>query len=176
MHSLAQALWGNIWKCTLRKSWTDSAKNDPKSYWMWLSPPPPQKASLWDAQGLLNVFFLMLRQRWKSMKKLVRKNIILRQFWKLGFKTNSSCKQLHRPLILFVSGEKWTLSTDIHIQPHPSTSKLWKVWIFSKIWMVFGKKFPTNTNTNTIRFEKIGRIRIRILFGFKKSPEYEYEY
>ena len=108
------------------------------------------------------MFFLMLRQRWKSMKKLVRKNIILRQFWKLGFKTNSSCKQLHRPLILFVSVEKWTLSTHIHIQPHPSTSKLWKVWIFSKIWMVFGKKFPTNTNTNTIR-QKI-------------STEYEYEY
>ena len=31
-------------------------------------------------------------------------------------------------------------------------------------------------NTNTIRFEKISRIRIRILFGFKKSLEYEYEY
>ena len=38
------------------------------------------------------------------------------------------------------------------------------------------KKFPANTNTNTIRFEKITRIRIRIIFGFKKSPEYEYEY
>ena len=37
------------------------------------------------------------------------------------------------------------------------------------------KKWP-NTNTNIIRFEKITRIRIRILFGLKKSPEYEYEY
>ncbi len=33
-----------------------------------------------------------------------------------------------------------------------------------------------NTNTNIIRFEKITQIRIRILFGLKKSPEYEYEY
>ena len=38
------------------------------------------------------------------------------------------------------------------------------------------KKFPANTNTNIIRFEKIDRIRIRILFGLKKSPEYKYEY
>jgi hypothetical protein len=35
------------------------------------------------------------------------------------------------------------------------------------------KKFPANTNT--IRFEKITRIRIRIIFGLKKLPEYEYE-
>ena len=45
---------------------------------------------------------------------------------------------------------------------------------------IFGKnirkKFPGNRNTNIIRFEKITRIRIRIIFGFKKSPEYEYEY
>ena len=33
-----------------------------------------------------------------------------------------------------------------------------------------------NTNTNIIRFEKITRIRIRILFGLKISTEYEYEY
>merc|ERR1711902_215891 len=31
-------------------------------------------------------------------------------------------------------------------------------------------------NTNIIRFEKITRIRIRILFGLKKSPEYDFEY
>ena len=31
-------------------------------------------------------------------------------------------------------------------------------------------------HTKIIRFEKIDRIRIRILFGLKKSPEYEYEY
>ena len=37
------------------------------------------------------------------------------------------------------------------------------------------KKQP-NTNTNIIQFEKIDQIRIRILFGLKKSPEYEYEY
>ena len=34
-------------------------------------------------------------------------------------------------------------------------------------------KIHPNTNTNIIRFEKITRIRIRILFGLKKSPEYE---
>ena len=33
-----------------------------------------------------------------------------------------------------------------------------------------------NTNTNTIRFQKFGRIRIRILFGFRNMAEYEYEY
>ena len=37
------------------------------------------------------------------------------------------------------------------------------------------KKQP-NTNTNIIQFEKIDQIRIRILFGLKKSPEYEYKY
>ena len=33
-----------------------------------------------------------------------------------------------------------------------------------------------NTNTNTIRLQKCGRIRIRILFGFRNIAEYEYEY
>ena len=37
-------------------------------------------------------------------------------------------------------------------------------------------KYWPNTNTNIIRFEKIDRIRIRILFGLKISTEYEYEY
>ena len=33
-----------------------------------------------------------------------------------------------------------------------------------------------NTNTNIIQFEKITRIRKRILFDLKISTEYEYEY
>ena len=33
-----------------------------------------------------------------------------------------------------------------------------------------------NTNTNIIRLPKNDRIRIRILFGFPKRTEYEYEY
>ena len=37
-------------------------------------------------------------------------------------------------------------------------------------------KIHPNTNTNIIQFEKIIRIRIRILFGLRKSPEYKYEY
>ena len=45
-----------------------------------------------------------------------------------------------------------------------------------RIRIIFGLKNYPNTNTNNIRFEKITRIRIRIIFGFKKSPEYEYEY
>ena len=44
------------------------------------------------------------------------------------------------------------------------------------IQILLGLKNHPNTNTNIIRFEKITRIRIRILFGLKKSPEYEYEY
>ena len=38
------------------------------------------------------------------------------------------------------------------------------------------KQIHPNTYTNIIRFEKITRIRIRILFGLKKATEYEYEY
>ena len=34
----------------------------------------------------------------------------------------------------------------------------------------------SNTNTNNIWFLKNDQIRIQILFGFKTSPEYEYEY
>ena len=33
-----------------------------------------------------------------------------------------------------------------------------------------------NTSAYTIRFEKFGRVRIRILFGFRNMAEYEYEY
>ena len=40
----------------------------------------------------------------------------------------------------------------------------------------FEEKSWPNTNTNIIRFENIDRIRIQILFGLKKSTEYEYEY
>ena len=44
------------------------------------------------------------------------------------------------------------------------------------IQMLLGLKNHPNPNTNIIRFEKITRIRIRILFGLKISTEYEYEY
>ena len=37
-------------------------------------------------------------------------------------------------------------------------------------------KNRSNTNMNIILFENIFRIQIQILFGLKKSPEYEYEY
>ena len=37
-------------------------------------------------------------------------------------------------------------------------------------------EFWPNTNTNTIRVQNYGRIRIRILFGFRNLAEYEYEY
>ena len=33
-----------------------------------------------------------------------------------------------------------------------------------------------NTNTNTIRVQKFGQTRIRILFGFRTLAEYEYKY
>merc|ERR1711873_29410 len=46
----------------------------------------------------------------------------------------------------------------------------------NRIQILFGLKNHPNTNTNIIRFEKFTRIRIRILFGLQKSPEYEYEY
>ena len=39
-----------------------------------------------------------------------------------------------------------------------------------------GLENHANTNTNSIRFWKIIRIRIRILFGLKIYAEYEYEY
>ena len=45
-----------------------------------------------------------------------------------------------------------------------------------RIWIIFGLKSCPNTNTNNIWFEKITKIQIRMIFGFKKSPEYEYEY
>ena len=44
------------------------------------------------------------------------------------------------------------------------------------IQILLGLKNHPNTNTNIIRFEKITRIRIRILFDLKISTEYEYEY
>ena len=44
------------------------------------------------------------------------------------------------------------------------------------IQILLGLKNHPNTNTNIIRFEKITRIRIRILFGLKISTEYKYEY
>ena len=40
----------------------------------------------------------------------------------------------------------------------------------------FEEKSWPNTNKNIIRFENIDRIRIQIVFGLKKSTEYEYEY
>ena len=37
-----------------------------------------------------------------------------------------------------------------------------------------GSEIWSNTNTNTIRVQKFGRIRIRILFEFRNLDEYEY--
>ena len=45
-----------------------------------------------------------------------------------------------------------------------------------RIQIIFGLKNDTNKNTNNIRFEKIAQLRILITFGFKKSPEYKYNY
>ena len=45
-----------------------------------------------------------------------------------------------------------------------------------RLWVKFILFGFLQPNTNNIRFWKITRIRIRILFGFEKSPECEYEY
>ena len=39
-----------------------------------------------------------------------------------------------------------------------------------------GLEIWPNTNTNTIRVQKFGRIQIRIIFGVPLLFEYEYEY
>ena len=39
-----------------------------------------------------------------------------------------------------------------------------------------GSEKRPNTITNTIRVQKFGRIRIRIIFGVPLLSEYEYEY
>ena len=39
-----------------------------------------------------------------------------------------------------------------------------------------GSEIWQNTNTNTIRVQKFGRLGIRILFGVPLLSEYEYEY
>ena len=63
------------------------------------------------------------------------------------------------------------------LHPNPIT----KVWISNRISIKYKYEyysaFPIwpNTNTNTIRFFKNDQIRIRILFGFSKMTEYEYE-
>ena len=44
-----------------------------------------------------------------------------------------------------------------------------------QIQIIFVVKNYLNTNTNNNPFEKITRIRIPIIFAFKKSPKYEYE-
>ena len=44
---------------------------------------------------------------------------------------------------------------------------------FEKIRIIFGLKNYPNMNTNNIRFEKI--TQIPSIFGFKKSPDYEYK-
>ena len=48
----------------------------------------------------------------------------------------------------------------------------------TRIWIqiIFGLKNNQNTNTNGIRLEKIAWIWMPIIFGFKKSPKYAYEY
>ena len=57
-------------------------------------------------------------------------------------------------------------------------SQWYLVWEnhLTRIQTIFGLKNYPNTNTNNIRLEKIAQIRTQIIFGFKKSPEYEYKY
>ena len=54
-----------------------------------------------------------------------------------------------------------------------SWSWSWWMFLFRGERIVF---WWPNTNTNIIRLPKNDRIRIRILFGFTKMTEYEYEY
>ena len=48
------------------------------------------------------------------------------------------------------------------------------VWKITLLWILFGLKKSTEYRYYSVW--KITRIRIRILFGLKNSPEYEYEY
>ena len=71
---------------------------------------------------------------------------------------------------------KWYLNTELFAYLcHSWGSSRHCSWGPSYEYYSVWKNRP-NTNTNIIRFENIDRIRIRILFGLKKSPEYEYEY
>ena len=73
-----------------------------------------------------------------------------------------------------------------HKIPKLRTEKI-AYWVFcalittetlkSRLWVsVSVSKLQPNTNMNNIWFSKITRIRIQKLFGFEKSPKYEYKY
>ena len=75
-------------------------------------------------------------------------------------------------------GDKFSCAHLSRIWAHLSkVSMLSKIFIVFKIdsqWYSVWENHP-NTNTNNIRFQKVTRIRIRIIFSLRKSPEYEYE-
>ena len=74
---------------------------------------------------------------------------------------------------------------------HVKISVLWllyllkhvKISVFSIVALIYvgarGERIVfsgPNTNTTTIRFQKFGRIQVRVLFGLEYMAEYEYEY
>ena len=61
------------------------------------------------------------------------------------------------------------------ILTHPSNTMRINFWVSRKHRWAKVFRGP-NTNTNIIRVPKADQIRIRILFGFPKLTEYEYEY
>ena len=66
-----------------------------------------------------------------------------------------------------------------HIGKDWSRCERAEAWVQSHLVQVRGERTlfsRLNTNTNTIRVQKFGRIRIQILFGIPPLSEYEYEY
>ena len=74
---------------------------------------------------------------------------------------------------------------------HVKISVLWllyllkhvKISVFSIVALIYvgarGERIVfsgPNTNTTTIRFQKFGRIQVRVLFGSEYMAEYEYDY
>ena len=69
-------------------------------------------------------------------QKIRHRETTLHQFWKLGSETNSSCKQPHRPLILFVSASKHQNWRSVIFSRCPPIMGIPSI-IFLEIWLDF---------------------------------------
>ena len=172
LHLLGQVIWGDIWKHTLEKSQINAIN-------VTLH---PHRQAIWGGiwkhiveKSQASATYLDRVPAWLVMGNLTKPTmpLLMQAIWGYIWKRtveksqiNATNVTLHLSAVIRVLwGRDFGISFLVHQKYIKAQQNMYSI----------RKKFPANTNTNTIRFEKITRIRIRIIFGLKKLPEYEYE-
>ena len=141
----------------------------------------PQRLSETTLKGSLRPGSIMLqpRQLWLEAHSCLRRHI-----WLVVIRASFANQVDVNDYVFLTQMWKTSSSTLLLVMAHISTAFTWLCTFVANsaslrlhaVWDRGERIVFSGSNTNTIRFKKCGRIRIRLLFGFRNLAEYEYEY